>query len=228
MRYFPAFLDLTGKECLVVGAGEVGRRKIFRLLDCAAGNVLVVDPAPPEDLIQELKDLAGLQFARRSFQPRDIQGKFLVIASTGDQETNLLISRICQETNTLCNIVDQPQYCSFIVPALLSRGDLNIAVSTSGSSPALAGKIKKELAQRYGPEYETWLALLQRIRPLVLDLDLDQVENKTIFHSLTDKELLDRIRDKDWDKLLLSLQQRLPADLHAQLGDALHDLLPIS
>ncbi|MCF8107291.1 MAG: bifunctional precorrin-2 dehydrogenase/sirohydrochlorin ferrochelatase [Desulfohalobiaceae bacterium] len=225
MRYFPAFLDLTGKRCLVAGAGEVGRRKITRLLDCGPEEVLVVDPRPPKDMVRDLKDRSGLRFEHRFFQPGDIQGRFLVIASTGQPETNILISRLCRENSILCNIVDQPEYCSFIVPALLNRGDLNIAVSTGGSSPALAGKIKNRLSKCYGPEYETWLALLRKIRPLVLTLGLSQAENKKIFHSLTEDEILQRIQTRDRQDLLSSLRQRLPQAVHAQLGDVLHDLL---
>ncbi len=218
MPYFPIFLDLSDKTCLVVGAGEVGRRKIFRLLDCGAGQVLIVDPEPPRELLDELGRHPGVTFARRCFEPEDIRDTFLVIAGTGDQETNTLISRLCQEKGIPCNIVDQPDKCSFIVPALLSRGDLNIAVSTGGASPALAGKIKQELAGAYGPEYETWLALLKRLRPLVLALGLEQSENKVIFQSLTDGEILEAIRAGDWQALEQALCRRLPAPIQAQLG----------
>jgi precorrin-2 dehydrogenase/sirohydrochlorin ferrochelatase len=228
MRYFPAFLDLTGKTCLVAGAGEVGRRKILRLLDCGAAEVLVVDPHPPEDLFLELQDRPGLRCERRLFQPEDIQDRFLVIASTGHPDTNTLISRLCRENNILCNIVDQPRYCSFIVPALLRRGALQIAVSTGGSSPALASKIKNELSERYGPEYETWLNLLNRLRPLVLALGLPQPENKRIFQSLAEEEIFQLMHPPEPNALLRSLKQRLPQPVHAQLGDVLNDLYPVS
>ena len=226
MPYFPVFLDLTDKACLVVGAGEVGRRKICRLLDYEAGRVLIVDPDPPPDLVQDMESQARISFARRPFQPEDLQGKFLVIASTGEQTTNSLISRLCQEQGILCNIVDQPDKCNFIVPALLSRGELNIAVSTSGASPALAGRIKKELAGHYGPEYTAWLTLLRRLRPLVLEIGLSQAENKDIFQSLSDRDILETIMTGNSGALEQALQERLPAALHPRLGAVLHDLVP--
>lgn len=218
MPYFPVFLDLSDTTCLVAGAGDVGRRKIFRLLDCGAGLVRIVDPDPPQELLRELGEHPRISFARRSFQPADIEGAFLVIASTGDQETNALISRLCRENGIPCNIVDQPDKCSFIVPALISRGDLNIAISTDGSSPALAGKIKQELDQLFGPEHEAWLDLLKRLRPLILELGLPQSENKAIFQSLTEDSLLAAIRAGDRQALKQALRQRLPAAVQAKLG----------
>ena len=226
MPYFPVFLDLTDKSCLVVGAGDVGRRKICRLLDCGAGEVLIVDPQPPRDLMQELRSQARIGFACRPFEPDDLHGKFLVIASTGDQATNTLISRLCEEQRILCNIVDQPDKCSFIVPALVNRGELNIAVSTSGASPALAGHIKTELAERYGPEYTAWVALLKRLRPLILELGLSQSENKDIFQSLSDRENLETITNGTNSALQQALRERLPAALHQRLGALLDDLVP--
>lgn len=218
MPYFPIFLDLSDTTCLVAGAGDVGRRKIFRLLDCGAGLVRIVDPDPPEELLDELGRHPGVTFARRCFEPEDIRDTFLVIAGTGDQETNALISRLCRENGIPCNIVDQPDKCSFIVPALFSRGDLNIAVSTGGSSPALAGQIKQELDQLFGPEYETWLELLKRLRPLILELGLPQSENKAIFQSLTDAAIRETIQSGDRPALEQALRQRLPAAVQAKLG----------
>jgi precorrin-2 dehydrogenase/sirohydrochlorin ferrochelatase len=224
MRYFPVFLDLRGKECLVAGAGEVGRRKIDRLRACGASRVLVVDPSPPADLGGDEEPDAVLAVAARQFEERDLQGKFLVIASTGDQTVNARISELCRERGILCNIVDQPEYCSFIVPAVVQRGDLGIAVSTSGASPALAARIKKRLDREFGEEYGLWLALLRRLRPVILELGLGARANRELFRSLTEEALLEAIAQGDSQRLLGLLRSRLPQELHPRLKDVVDGL----
>jgi len=124
MRYYPLYADLTRKRCLVVGAGEVGRRKIGTLAACGAKEVLVLDTRAPDADLQETLALPSVTFEQRSFAEPDLDGRFLVIASTSNEELNWHISRACEERGILCNIVDQPEKCSFIVPALFTQGDL--------------------------------------------------------------------------------------------------------
>jgi precorrin-2 dehydrogenase/sirohydrochlorin ferrochelatase len=228
MSYFPVFLDLRGKACLVAGAGEVGRRKIDRLLASGASPVVVVDPTLPADLAREAASEPALQVAERQFEDRDLEGKFLVIASTGDQAVNARISHLCRERGILCNIVDQPKYCSFIVPAAVQRGDLCIAVSSGGASPALAARIKGRLEREFGQEYATWIELLRRIRPLVLELGRGACANRELFRSLTEEALLEPIERGDARGLLEALRSRLPEELHPRLEDVLDGLFESS
>lgn len=224
MRYYPILLDLHGKTCLVVGAGQVGRRKIQTLLSCAPALVRIVDPKQPDSCWHELIGQNVVQYFPRAFQLEDLDGCFLVIACTNDEDQNWRISRLCAQRGILCNIVDQPEKCSFILPALHSQGDLTIAVSTSGASPALAGKIRRELGSCFGPEYGRYLAMMRKLRPLVLELGLPTGENTEIFRRLTQSALLEAIQSADRFRILTLLQEHLPAALHPCLEDLVHEL----
>ena len=217
MRYYPIFLNLARKKCLVVGAGQVGRRKIATLASCGAEEVLVLDVAPLSPSGASLLDYACVRFERRPFAPDDLDGRFLVIASTSDEELNWRISRLCEERGIPCNIVDQPEKCSFIVPALFTRGDLTLAVSTGGSSPALARKIRHDLGEYFGAQYGAFLTLMGRLRPLVLGLGQGTDHNSELFRAIVDSPLLDAIKGRDVPKALSILRSILPESLHGQL-----------
>ena len=116
MRYYPIFVNLENKHCLVVGAGEVGKRKIQSLIDSGAGRVSIIDTRPASEELAPLLELGNVEFFCREFEDDDVEGKFLVIACTSSEEVNWRISNLCAERTTLCNIVDQPEKCSFIVP----------------------------------------------------------------------------------------------------------------
>ncbi len=225
MRHYPVYLDLRDKSCLVVGAGRVGVRKISTLLGCGVKRLLAVDPGAPSQSLAALLDHPALTHERRAFKPDDLKGMFLVIASTDNADLNRSISRLCQERNIMCNIVDQPELCNCILPAVLTRGDLAIAVSTGGTSPALAKKIRQRLSRAFGQEYADFLDLMGRLRPLVIGLGRGADVNADIFRSLTDDAILQAVKDRDTDRLASLLRQRLPRDLHPKLG-ALCDDLP--
>ena len=143
MRYYPALLDLQGVSCLVVGGGQVGERKVKTLLDCGAIVHLVSPELTP--FLEEAVNQGRLRLRASSFAPAQLEGMFLVIGATDDPEVNRMISAEARSRRLLCNIVDRPRECSFIVPAIVRRGDLVIAVSTGGRSPALAKKIREDL-----------------------------------------------------------------------------------
>jgi len=224
MPYFPAFLDLRNTSCLVVGAGEVGRRKIERILQCDPAELLIVDPGLDAAEAQEWAELRAVRIERRPFQPEDIEGRFLVIASTEDPATNEEISRMCLERSILCNIVDQPDLCSFIVPALFSRGELQLAISTGGASPALARKVRQRMGEAFGPEYASLVWLLRRLRSPVLELNLGSERNKEIFTALAGDDLLEALQTRDRKKLEGLLEDKLPPALHPSIGPLLHEL----
>ncbi|WP_045219844.1 precorrin-2 dehydrogenase/sirohydrochlorin ferrochelatase family protein [Desulfonatronum thioautotrophicum] len=221
MRYYPILLDLHDKACLVVGVGQVGTRKVRTLLSCAPGRLRIVDTREPDACWRELIEQGLVEYQVRSFSPEDLDGCFLVIASTSDEALNWKISRMCAQRGILCNIVDQPEKCSFILPAMHSQGDLTIAVSTSGSSPALAKKIREDLGACFGPEYARFLAIMRRLRPILLELGLPTATNTALFRELTQSQLLDAVQSGDDSRILEVLRRHLPESLHHGLEDVI-------
>ena len=160
--YFPVFLDVRRKKCVVIGGGQVAFRKIRTLLDCGA-SVTVISPVLHPDL-SELANKNSIQVIRRSYKSRDLKGAFIVIAATGTKETNRKVAKEAGRVGALVNVVDDPEPSDFIVPSLLRRGDLAIAISTGGMSPALARKIKTRLEDSFGEEYALLVSLVEEVR----------------------------------------------------------------
>jgi len=156
--YFPAFLDLRGRRCLVVGGGDVGERKARALLDCGA-EVTVVSPGLTPGLAA-LATGGSLRWRRRAFRKVDVRGCTLVIAASGVASVDTAVAAEARRRGALLNVVDRPAQCDFIFPSVLRRGHLQIAVSTGGRSPALAREIRKRLEPQFGPEYAT---LVERV-----------------------------------------------------------------
>ncbi len=216
MRYYPIYVNLQGKRCLVVGAGQVGRRKIATLAACGVAEVLVLDLAQPDAACAEVLAHPAVTFACRAYAPSDLDGRFLVIASTDNEALNWEISRECQARGILCNIVDQPEKCSFIVPALYTQGDLTVAISTGGGSPALARKIRQGLGEFLGTEYGALLLLMSRLRPMVLGLGLGSPANSEIFREIVNSPLLEALERVDAPAAEAILRGILPAPLHGE------------
>lgn len=229
MRYYPMFVSLAGRACLVVGAGQVGLRKIETLADCGAASVLVVDKNPPDQALSALLARPGLRsslcFVQRDFKDSDLDGVFLVIASTSSPTVNQRISDRCRTRGVLCNIVDQPEACTFIVPATVRQGDLTLAISTNGQSPALAKRIRKDLQEAYGQEYALFLELMGRLRPLILAIPRETGANTAIFRSLVGSRLLEALKLGDAALAQAELAAHLPPDLAPDLAPQLHDQL---
>ena len=160
--YFPVFLDVRRKKCVVIGGGQVAFRKIRTLLDCGA-SVTVISPVLHPDL-SELANKKSIQVIRRSYKSRDLKGAFIVIAATGTKETNRKVAKEAGRVGALVNVVDDPEPSDFIVPSLLRRGDLTIAISTGGMSPALARKIRTRLEDSFGEEYGLLVSLVEEVR----------------------------------------------------------------
>ena len=224
MRYYPMFVNLEQRSCLVVGAGQVGRRKIETLLSCGADRVLVVDLAEPDPYMAKLLARPGVSFERREFRESDLDGAFLVIASTSSEEVNWRISRLCAERGILCNIVDQPEKCSFIVPAVVSQGDLTVAISTGGASPALAKRIRRNLEDAFGEQYGRLLIVMGRVRPLVLGLGLPSAANSAVFRALVASSLLDTLAGPNLDAAASVLGEVLPKELLPNIPELLDGL----
>jgi precorrin-2 dehydrogenase / sirohydrochlorin ferrochelatase len=163
--YYPIFLDLTQRRCLMVGGGTVAERKVQGLLEAKA-NVLVVSPSLTEAL--RLWALNGvLTHVPRTFQDADVEGCALVIAATDRVEVNAHVARAGCRRGIWVNVVDRPDMCDFIAPAVVSRGVLQIAISTGGNSPALAKRLREGLEALIGPEYGELADVLGAMRAAV-------------------------------------------------------------
>jgi len=195
MRYYPIFLDIKNRPCLVVGGGVVGRRKVIKLLECGA-RVTVVAPAA-DGKLQDLAAAGVIELRKRPYQSTDLDGIFLVIGATNDEPVNHQIKTDADRQGKLCNIVDSPEACHFILPAVVERGDLAIAISTSGKSPAFAKRIRKELETTFGPEYADFLKLMGAIRRKLQGRNHELEEHKRLFEQLIDKGLVHMIKDRN-------------------------------
>jgi len=196
-RFYPILVDLQGKRALVVGGGKVAQRKIETLLEHGASVQVVARELTAT--LEELRNHEEIDFLGDEFSEVFLEGAFLVFAATDDASLNRRVSQAAQQRGLLVNAVDQPADCNFIVPSVLSRGDLLIAVSSSGKSPAFARKVRVELERHFGEEYVLFLNLMGNLRKEILRLGLSQEENKSAFDELVYSDLLQTIRRKEWD-----------------------------
>src|SRR6478736_1194422 len=157
-----ACLRLTGRECLVVGGGEVGLEKVEGLLACDGAVTLVSPDAVPE--LEAYAREGSIRWERREFADSDLDGKFLAIAATSITDVNISVYEGAERRAMLCNVVDVPPLCNFILPAIVQSGPLAIAISTAGASPALAKRMKREIAALFGEEYARLAVLLNDAR----------------------------------------------------------------
>ncbi|QNB45892.1 bifunctional precorrin-2 dehydrogenase/sirohydrochlorin ferrochelatase [Thermanaerosceptrum fracticalcis] len=208
---YPVNLNISGKGCLVVGGGSVAARKVRGLLECG-GKVCVVSPML-HPLLLKLTEEKQIVWLNRNFQAEDINDKFLVIAATDNAELNHEVAALCTEKNILINVVDDPLWCSFTLPAVHRQGDLLIAVSTNGKSPALARVIKEELAEKFRGEFAQALELLGNLRETLFAECPDDKMRGKVLQGLVTGELLKLIEDGQLEvvkerinRCLLSLQ----------------------
>jgi precorrin-2 dehydrogenase/sirohydrochlorin ferrochelatase len=160
--FYVACLKLTGRRCLVVGGGAVGLEKVEGLLACDARvHVLAPDVCPE---LEQLAAAGDIEWTPRPFQPNDLEGHFLAIAATSDTDVNVAVFDEAEQRAMLCNVVDVPPLCSFILPAIVRTGPIAIAISTAGASPALAKRMKREVAELYGPAHAELAGVLNDAR----------------------------------------------------------------
>jgi precorrin-2 dehydrogenase/sirohydrochlorin ferrochelatase len=207
MRYFPIFLDLKAHPCVVIGGGVIAERKVEDLLK-AQGNVTVISPTLTANLRAWATE-GKLTIHERPYRPGDLQGFSLVFAATDDEALHEQIAAEARQTGAFLNVVDRPALCSFIVPAVVSRGDLTLAISTGGASPALAKKIRRTLEHSFGPEYDLALQLLARVRTRVTHAKLSSEERQRRFTALVESPLLDYLRERQTAKLNALLQDTI-------------------
>lgn len=186
---FPMFVKLAGRSVLVVGAGTVGEGKIGSLLDTGARIRVVALRASKQ--VRQWAAAGAITLHQRGFRPADLKKMFLAVAATSSAELNKLIYAEAQRRRVLCNVVDVPELCDFFYPAVLRRGDLQIAISTSGRSPALASRIRQQLEEQFGPEYAGRVAELGRVRREVLASGLPQECKRELLHKFANGESFD-------------------------------------
>jgi precorrin-2 dehydrogenase / sirohydrochlorin ferrochelatase len=186
MTLFPMFLKLEGRSCLVVGAGNIAESKIRSLL--VAGATVRVIATRARKSVEDWARAGVITWDARPFEPRDLEGIFLVIAATASTELNALIFREARGRQILCNAVDDPEHCDFYFPAVVRRGHLQLAVSTAGRSPALAQRLRRELESQFSPQYAGWLEELGNARNHLFQSDLDSEKRRNLLHTIASRK----------------------------------------
>lgn len=189
MGYYPIMMDLTGRNCLVVGGGEVALRKAESLIEAGARVTVIAPGVDPR-----LESIAGVRVENRAWKSGDTAGYTLVFAATDDRAVNRSVSDEAKAGGIPVNVVDDPELCSFIVPSVVRRGDLLMAISTSGRSPSLSKRIRKELELTYGPEYAEFAALLGELRGVVKQKLADSTEREQAFERILYSGALELLR----------------------------------
>lgn len=191
--YYPVFLDLAGRLAVIVGGGAVAERKVATLLEYGP-RVRVVSP----DVTAEIESLAAsgaIELERRGYVRGDLDGAFLVVCATSSEEVNRAVHAEAEERGCLVNVVDVPELCSFIVPSIVRRGTLSVAISTGGAAPTVAKRLRKQIQGLLGPEWEPYMTLMGEVRTLVMErIPGGEAERKPIFEAIADSDLLERLR----------------------------------
>jgi precorrin-2 dehydrogenase / sirohydrochlorin ferrochelatase len=211
VKLYPIMLNLSGKRVVVVGGGRVALRKITSLLETGA-IVAVISPQLVDELSTVVRE-SMLDWVPEPFE-ESMLDQFtdteLVFGATNKRDVNVRIHNAARSRRIPCNIADVPDLCTFIVPAVISQGDLTVAVTTGGSSPALARRIREDLEKLFGPEYAEMIRVMGELRKQVLSTGSPSDENKKIFMHIVDSGFLDALRDNDREKALEILRAILP------------------
>lgn len=218
MKVYPVFLiGLEKKRCVVVGGGSEAERKVEGLLDCEAA-VTVIGPEITERLRGRAED-GTIAWIPKEYEPGDLRGAFLVIATGRDPEINERIWREAESEGALVNVVDDPPHCNFIAGSVVRRGPLAVAVSTSGCAPALAVRIRERFEREFGPEFASFLELLQELREPLAARYPDFEARRAVWYDLVDSDVIDLLREGRPD-----LARQRAAEIAGQ--DALEKISP--
>lgn len=187
MGLFPLFLKLEGKRCLVVGAGLIGLEKVDSLLRCGASIRVIAPEAVPR--LQQLSAKGEIAWLARRYEPEDAAGCDLIIAATNDRQVNQAVYAEASRRSILCNTADDPPLCDFFFASVVQRGDLQIAISTAGKSPALAQRLRREIDAQLPADLGAWLDDLGELRREILQAMPAGPERKALLHELAHREL---------------------------------------
>jgi precorrin-2 dehydrogenase / sirohydrochlorin ferrochelatase len=197
MSLFPMFVKLEGRRAVVVGAGRIGEPKVKSLL-VARADVLVIAPAVSA-AVEGWAKAGVIQWEQREFVGADLDDAFLVVAATSSVDVNEQVYRAAQERKILCNAVDDPERCDFYYSSVVRRGQLQVAISTEGQSPALAQRLRRELESSIGPEYAGWLAELGAAREELFGQAMDPEERRLRLHRLASRRVFEARQSAHWE-----------------------------
>jgi precorrin-2 dehydrogenase/sirohydrochlorin ferrochelatase len=219
--FYIACLKLTGRRCLVVGGGEIGLEKVEGLLACDGRVTLIAPHAGPE--LEQLASEGSIEWQQREYAgPGDLEGVFIAIAATDDTDVNIRIYEDAERRAMLVNIVDVPPLCNFILPAIVRTGPLAIAISTAGASPALAKRIKSEIAMSFGEPYARLAELLNEVRGWAKGTLPTYQDRKVFFEGIVngDPDPVELLRQGDEQAVrdLIARAQQRVGDVAAPAG----------
>ncbi len=204
MKYYPAFIDIQNRKAVVVGGGSVAARKVRSLLKAGA-KVTVISPELTASL-KKLKQEGLIRHLQRIYRKGDAKGAFIVISGTSSAEIN---AAIAGEAEQLVNVVDLPSRGNFIVPSVVRRGPLTIAVSTEGASPAVSKAIRKEIEKNYGTEFARYLRFVEKVRKLAADTIPDRKKREQFLKSLAAEKRFSALRSKGFDRVSEEILSKL-------------------
>lgn len=196
-KYYPVFLDLTGRKCLIIGGGRVAERKSAPLLRAGAKVTIISPEITP--VLEKRKEKGLLKHIARRYRTADLRSAFVVVVATDSQKINNKVVSDAREHPVLLNVVDNPSLCNFIVPSVLSQGALTIAVSTGGVSPAMARTVRKRLGVLYGTDFSKYLKFLKSIRFKVMKKMRDKRERGLLLRTLASDEMMELLLQKGFD-----------------------------
>ena len=187
MSLFPMFVKLTARPCVVIGAGNIAESKIESLLQAEASVTVIAPEALPR--VQVWAENGDIRWLQREYRAGDLAGAFLSVAATATPSVNRAVFAEAAELGVLCNAVDDPPFCDFYFPSVVRRGELQIAISTSGESPALAQRLRKEINAQLPQDTGEWLLELGRLRREVCVAEPIGDERKLLLHELAHREV---------------------------------------
>jgi siroheme synthase-like protein len=215
MSYYPLFMDLNNRPCVVIGGGQISADKTRALLEVNA-CVTVIAPELIEPLLNLVTD-GRIKHHGRPYQPGDLAGAILAISATDDSAVNRQVWEEGRRSSVLVNVVDDVPLCDFIAPSVIRQGDLTVAISTSGKAPALAVRIRECLEEAFGPEYARFLELAGAIRQPLVEKHPDFKTRRTRWYELVDSDILDLLRSGDeaaaYQKIEAIMGVSIPHDL---------------
>jgi siroheme synthase-like protein len=207
--YYPIFLNIQGKKCVVVGGGQVALRKIKMLIDCKA-KVTVITPAL-HPALEQLVESRAIRLIERNYKPGDLEDSALVIAATDTKGVNKRVAHDAKKQGIIVNVADDPELSDYIVPSFFKRGNLTVAVSTAGVSPALARKIRTKLEKNFGEEYASLLSLIGEVRSTLKEKAYT-VDTEVWQRALDLDLLIQQVRSRQWKKAKAILLRKLQAN----------------
>lgn len=211
MVFFPINLDITERSCLVVGGGNVALRKVMALVGCSSAVTVISPKVVPE--LHELAEQGLITLHLRPYRRGDLQGAFLVFATTDNREVQEIVSREAKELNVLLNSADNPGRCDFQVPAKVRRGLLLLTISTGGASPALSRVIRRELEGHFGEEYAAITTLFAAIREVIVQGPGSSADNKKLFDELLATDIVDCVKNRQWKRVRSIVAAILPCGI---------------